>query len=134
MLRDASVETIFLNIQVKSLVRALFDSVFFADFKNTLENFLRPIFKSVINDVKCRHLDVPFYYFAYYLVYIALNCVNIGVSRLSATRRLWCTPFWGRTINFTKFHQKFFSRITEIWRNFQPFWTFFNGAAPGRFF
>ena len=72
MTRDGSVETLFLNIRVKFQLKVPSDSVFLADFKNALEKFLRPIFKSFKNDVICHHFDEPFYYFAYYLVYIAL--------------------------------------------------------------
>ena len=61
MNRDASVTELFLNIEPKCLQLPLSDSVFSADFKNILENFLRPIFKLVRNDVRCRHVEIPFY-------------------------------------------------------------------------
>ena len=83
--REAPVKTNFLSFVVVWWNRGLSDSVFSADFKNTLENFLGPIFISVINDVTCHHFDVPFFCFAYYRASISLNGEILGF--LSSEKR-----------------------------------------------
>ena len=78
-------KTIFLSFVVVLVNRGLSDSVFSADSKNTLKNFLGPIFISMRNDVTCHHFDVPFFCFAYYRASISLNGEILGF--LSSEKR-----------------------------------------------